>query len=120
MSKKGARYFQHNAEFKLRVVEEYLSGSFGPSFLCKKYAIHESTLYRWIHTFAPEHKFNPVIMARQKDPESAKILELKKALRQKAVELQREKMRADFYETMIDVAEEQFHISIRKKAGTKQ
>ena len=29
-------------------------------------------------------------------------------------------MRADFYDTMIDVAEEMFGIEIRKKAGTGQ
>ena len=41
------------------------------------------------------------------------ILELKKKLHQ-------ETMRADFYDTMVDVAEEMFNIEIRKKAGTGQ
>ena len=43
----------------------------------------------------------------------AEILELKKKLHQ-------ETMRADFYDTMLDVAEEMFNIEIRKKAGTGQ
>jgi transposase len=34
-------------------------------------------------------------------------------------DLRHEKMRADVYSTMVDVAEEMFHIQIRKKAGTK-
>ena len=42
----------------------------------------------------------------------AEIARLRKELRQ-------EKMRADVYSTMVDVAEEMFHIPIRKKAGTK-
>lgn len=47
-----------------------------------------------------------------------------KALREEVLSLQRqlrdEKMRADFYETMVDVAEETFNIEIRKKVGTGQ
>ena len=45
-----------------------------------------------------------------------------KALREEVMELKKklhsETMRADFYDTMIDVAEEMFNIEIRKKAGT--
>jgi hypothetical protein len=47
-----------------------------------------------------------------------------KALRKEVLELKKqlydETMRADFYDTMIDVAEEMFGIEIRKKAGTGQ
>ncbi len=47
-----------------------------------------------------------------------------KALREEIMELKKklhsETMRADFYDTMIDVAEEMFNIEIRKKAGTGQ
>ena len=47
-----------------------------------------------------------------------------KALREEILELnkklQQETMRADFYDTMVDVAEEMFNIKIRKKVGTGQ
>lgn len=47
-----------------------------------------------------------------------------KALREEVLELKKklynETVRADFYDTMIDVAEEMFDIEIRKKAGTGQ
>ena len=47
-----------------------------------------------------------------------------KALREEVMELKKklhqETMRADFYDTMVDVAEEMFNIEIRKKAGTGQ
>ena len=42
-----------------------------------------------------------------------RILELESALKG-------ERLRADFYEEMINVAEAKFNITIRKKAGTKQ
>lgn len=112
-------YRQFSDDFKLSVVEEYLTGSFSLSSLCKKYSLCRSVLYCWIRTFAPEYELNPSIMAK-KDTESEKIAELKKVLRQKELELKREKMRADFYETMVTVASEQLDIDIRKKVGTKQ
>lgn len=47
-----------------------------------------------------------------------------KALRKEVLDLKKklyeETMRADFYDTMIDVAEEMFDIEIRKKADTGQ
>jgi hypothetical protein len=59
-------------------------------------------------------------MGKSKDrSDSEEIRELRQQLRKKELELKKEKMRADFYETMVDVAEEQFNISIRKKAGAK-
>ena len=52
------------------------------------------------------------------------LSEENKALRREVLELKKrlydETMRADFYDTMIDVAEEMFGIEIRKKAGTGQ
>ncbi|MCD7900673.1 MAG: hypothetical protein LUH22_12605 [Bacteroides sp.] len=59
-------------------------------------------------------------MSKKKDrSESEEIRDLKRQLRQKELELKKEKMRADFYQTMVDVAEEQLGIDIRKKVGTK-
>jgi len=43
----------------------------------------------------------------------SEVARLRKALREAS-------MRADLYDEMINVAEKQFNISIRKKAGTKQ
>jgi len=52
------------------------------------------------------------------------LSEENKALRKEVMELKkqlyREKMWAEFYDTMVDVAEEMFGIEIRKKAVTGQ
>mgnify|MGYP006934681415 FL=1 len=52
--------------------------------------------------------------------ESEEITRLKRELKEAKLALYQERMRADSYDTMIDVAEEMFKIPIRKKAGTKQ
>ncbi len=51
-------------------------------------------------------------------PEDYAKLQAEVARLQKA--LKDANMRAEFYDTMIDVAEEMFKIPIRKKAGPKQ
>jgi len=47
------------------------------------------------------------------DPE-----QLKKRVRQLEKQLQNERIRSEFYQTMIDVAERELGISIRKKSDT--
>lgn len=61
----------------------------------------------------------PEQMAKKTDPTPEDYAALQKEVARLQRELRQEKMRADVYSTMVDVAEEMFHIQIRKKAGTK-
>lgn len=105
--------------FKYDVVQEYLSGS-SKNSLCKKYSIPSRiVLTRWIRKFVGEENRNP--MSKQEAiNESEEIRRLKKELKETKLALYQAQMRADAYNTLIDVAEEMFQIPIRKKAGTKQ
>ncbi len=107
-------------EFKMNVVEEYLQGGTSKYGICKKYHLHEVVFRDWLRIFAPVPPSAASFMKKSKESESEEILELKRQLRQKELELKREKMRSAFLDTMIDVAEEMFNVPIRKKAGTKQ
>lgn len=121
MSKTGRKNNSYSDEFKIKVVKEALLGEISKSAVCRKYSIPRiSTIWDWIHIFAPEYKSKISPMAKSKESENAEIRELKKLLQQKEAELSQERMRADFYNKMIDVAEDMFNIPIRKKAGTKQ
>jgi transposase-like protein len=107
-------------EFKMQVVEEYLQGSTSKYGICKKYQLHEVVFREWLRIFAPEQPRMASPVKKSKESESQEICELKRQLRQKELELKREKMRIELLDTMIDVAEEMFNVPIRKKAGTKQ
>jgi len=60
----------------------------------------------------------------KRTPESSSLSDENRELRRKLAEMEKklknEKLRADFYEEMVNVAEDKFKISIRKKAGAKQ
>lgn len=64
----------------------------------------------------PEHQVEQELRADL--PEDVKVLQ-EEVLRLKK-ELKQEKMRADAYDMMIDLAEDAFKIPIRKKSGAEQ
>ena len=57
---------------------------------------------------------------KPKDSQAEEIKALREEILELKEKLHQETMRADFYDTMVDVAEEMFNIEIRKKAGTGQ
>ena len=76
---------------------------------------------RIISNFAAENDKSALLMGKKvKTGESEEIKALRKEVWDLKKQLYHEKMRADFYDTMVDVAEEMFGIEIRKKADTGQ
>ena len=112
---KALRLASHDEAIRL-----YYEERLGGVNISKKLGIPCSTIYEWIRNFAAA---NPEIHAQMKKdagptPEDYAKLQAEVARLQKA--LKDANMRAEFYDTMIDVAEEMFKIPIRKKAGPKQ
>ena len=114
----------YSDEFKWKVVQEVLSGKITQAEAKRKYNIKSnSAILYWtrqlsgIHDYRnsraiylPEHDMTVKNKGSEKDKE---IQELKEAL-------EREQNRSLVYEMMIEVAEEEYGLSIRKKSGAKQ
>ena len=120
-------------DIKNQIIQEYLSKGCGFRTLADKYGISRTTICKWvaihqgIHNLPPTEKqvkysTSSMNSSPKKDntatDESTKELQQKIALLEK--QLQFEKLRADALDTMINVAEQQLNISIRKKSGTQQ
>ena len=98
----------------------YLEGA-SQTQLAKDFGVGQQTVSRIIRTFAAENDKSALLMGKNaKSSESEEIKALRKEVLELKKQLYNETMRADFYDTMIDVAEEMFNIQIRKKAGTGQ
>ena len=102
------------------VKKHYLEGV-SHTELARRYGTVQTVVSRIIRTFAAENEKSALLMKNKPvDNQEEEI----KALRAEILELKKklydETMRADFCDTMIDVAEEMFNIEIRKKAGTGQ
>lgn len=112
-------------ELKLRVVKEYLSTGISQEELKLKYGFRgNSTLYNWISKFdipKPDDVFFKKQEVMSKEVRKSKS-ELEQEARIKKLEsdLAYEKLRSEALSTMIDIAEDRFKISIRKKSGTKR
>lgn len=77
----------------------------------------ESLIKNWLREYTSEIDFTlPVMTEKEREKVEALRLQLKKAEKQ----LEDAQMKNIALETMIDIAEEQLKISIRKKSGPKQ
>jgi transposase-like protein len=116
---------QFTDDFKLKVVQEYLETSISGKDLMNKYQIRgHGCINNWIRKFGltkPDQ--TQIDIQRTMKEESAKtakerVLELK--VKQLEKELDNEKLRTLALNTMIDIAERDLHIPIRKKSGAKR
>lgn len=107
--------------FKEAVVNEYLLGSVSQAQLAAKYGIGKSSVDRWIQKHrgrVPSKRLpidcviSPVMIKEVRDDLPEDVQELRRQLEQ-------EKLRNKLLTAMIDIAERDLKIPIRKKFGTK-
>ena len=106
-----------------RVIALYQQTGYGKKRLGKLFPeIGEKTISRWIANFVAENgTVTPqTVMQTNQEPNNEELQALKKKVAELEKQLKYQEMRADAYDTMIDIAEKKFNIPIRKKAGAKQ
>ena len=109
--------------FKLQVVDEVERGELNISRAKKKYGIQgNKTIQNWIEKFGNLDRQYELQLKKMKSP-AQKIMELEqqiKLLEKKNKSLERQLERTDkkaiFFDMMIDIAEEELKIPIRKKS----
>lgn len=109
--------------FKLQVVSEVESGELSQSQALKKYGIQSgSTIRDWLQKYGNFDRTYELKRKKMKSP-TQKIMELEQRIklleRQKKSlekELEQTDKKAIFFDLMIDIAEEEFKIPIRKKS----
>lgn len=117
----------YSYSFKMQVVTEFLSKGISQRDICKKYGIQSSsTIRRWVEKFGKLDASYQIKLAMKKT-QAQKILELEQQVKllekQKETlekELERSDKRAIFFDMMIDIAEEELKIPIRKKSLSNQ
>jgi len=112
-------------DIALKAATEFVTTSISIKELQRKYNFNGvGTLYQWIRKFglsqpnATELKANE-IMKRERS-KTGKEQELEKRIKELEKHLEYQKLKAQAYEKMVEIAEREFSISIRKKFGSKQ
>lgn len=124
------RLYFSDYEKKL-IIEDYLSGNETKQWVWSRYTGYpgeNGKIIMWMRKFGIEDKFvkntNFEIMPKQKkdnakSSEDFETLQLKKRIAELEKQLQTAEIKAIAFSTMVDIAEKEFNIPIRKKHNTK-
>jgi len=112
-------------ELKLQVVQEYLGTAMSQKELMLKYNIRGANcITQWMRKFglqSPDQQQIELQRTMSKEVEkTAKERELESKVKQLEQQLEHEKFRTLALNTMIDIAERDLKIVIRKKSGAKR
>lgn len=116
---------KYTDDFKLMVVQDYLSTDISQSALKKKYNFGgNKNIYNWMRKFglskpSEGQKELHQVMAKE-EQKSALEQELELKIRKLEEELKREQLRTKALNVMIDIAERDLKVDIRKKSGAKR
>jgi transposase-like protein len=109
---------KHPLSFKRWLAREIESGKISRKEAKERYSLNsESTIWGWVQQYGLGKDVSLAMMTPEEKQTQAALEKRIKAL-EKALDMANLKNIAT--ETMIDIAEEQFNIPIRKKAGPKQ
>lgn len=120
------KFIYFSDEEKRLIIEEYLAGNVTKREVYRKYTGRESdhgSIIRWMREFGYSDKEKPVktiqVMAKKNEAESFENLQLKRRVAELEKQLKDAEMKAIAFSTMVDIAEKEFQIPIRKKFNTK-
>lgn len=113
-------------QIRLEILNSYLHGSKGKYTLEKENGISRGSIRNWLRIFGLEDKPFPlnmkdkVVSTGTEDVSSEEdITSLKVRIKELESELKRAEMARDVYNCMIDLAEEKYHIKVRKNSDVK-
>jgi len=121
MSPKNGIYSE---EFKWKVVQEVLSGTLTKEEARRVYSIKGNcNILYWMRSFSGVNDYRSGGVVSENSIQMAKTHNQRKAEKEIArlkQELKAERMRADLWQKMVEVAEEELGVDIRKKFGARQ
>lgn len=130
---KRSSAIEYSESFKRKVVEEYLATGGTKTYLLAKYGIKfRSAVQTWMKQLGYSDLYQRVPYLEMKNhiELAAKFsktsqdsplvpAELEKRIKELERQLEDEKLRSEAYRRMIDIAEKELNVSIRKKINTK-
>ena len=114
----------YSEEFKWKVVQEVLSGTLTKEEARRVYSIKGNcNILYWMRSFCGVHDYRSAGAVSENSIQMAKTnsqRKLEKEIARLKQELQAERMRADLWQKVVEVAEETLGVDIRKKFGARQ
>jgi transposase-like protein len=121
-TKRGGKEFNYDFSFMRKVVKDYEEGHQSVKSVSLRYGITYCSLKSWVERYrkglAPFESISLISMAESSP--STDLTELERQHQELLRKLEAASLKIAGLETMIDIAEEELGIDIRKKSGTKQ
>jgi transposase-like protein len=123
--KQRGNWFKYEYSFMRKVVQDYLGGQQSMREVAERYNLTFASVSGWVRRFGAdiENENANEEVALPAMPEEGKIEgfdELKKQNEELLKKLENANLKVSGLEIMIDIAEQQLGVDIRKKSGTKQ
>lgn len=110
------RYFSE--EFKKEKVRELENNLSEIRDICKEYAVTRTSVYKWIYKYSAMRK-KGVRQVIEIESDTKKLQALRERLRELERIIGQKQLLIDFQEKVIEMAEEEYHVDIKKKFGGK-
>lgn len=111
-----SRYF--STEFKKQRVRELEKNLISISDICKTYHVSRTSVYRWIYKYSAMAKKQAKQVVEPKS-DTKKIQLLEERIKELEQALGQKQMMIDIKDKMIEIAEETYHIDIKKKLASR-
>jgi len=111
----------YTEEFKLSVIQEVLEGRITKEEARRLYGIKsKSAILEWTRQYSGEEGYDKMGKKLKEKQTKQKLAEQKARISELEESLRKEKLKVAISNRMIDIAEEEYGIEIRKKSGAKQ
>lgn len=114
--KRHCRYFSES--FRKKKVQEIEKNLVSISEICKEYHVSRTAIYKWIYKYSSMRKKQERQVVELKS-DTVKIKYLQARIKELEQIVGQKQLLIDFKEKMIELAEEQYGIDIKKKYGSK-
>ena len=112
---------KYSPSFRQQVATDYERGDLSYSQIAEKYGLPgRETVKEWVKAFRKKGEIAPSTAGPMTEDEKRDSDAKDKRIRELERQLEDERLRSLGYSTMIDVAEEELGVPIRKKYGSKQ
>lgn len=118
IAERSSRTFSDS--FKASKVREIESGRTRIHELVSEYEVSRTSISKWIKKYGITKKNKVEKMIIESDSDTKKLLELKKKVAELEQIVGQKQILLDFQNKMIDLAEEHYHVDIKKNFSTLQ
>jgi len=109
----------YSEEFKRGLVTDYESGKFSVLQLEKLHGVSNVSIYRWIYKFSTFNEKGSRII-EMKNSSTQKMKELQQRVKELEGIVGRKQIKIDYLDKMIELANDEFKIDIKKNSNTPQ